>query len=117
METLISRSTTASPSTSLNVPVLPDSPRVSVVIPAYQVAPYIAETLESVFAQTFTDYEVIVVNDGSPDTDELHHAIQPYRERLSYVTRQNGGCSAARNSGLRVARGELVAFLDADDLW
>ena len=55
-----------------------DTPTVSVVIPAYNVAPYISETLESVFAQTFTDYEVIVVNDGSPDTEDFEQAIAPY---------------------------------------
>lgn len=90
---------------------------VSVVIPAYSVAAYISETLESVFAQTFTDYEVIVINDGSPDTDELECAIEPYRKRIRYLTQENGGASAARNAGLRAANGKLIAFLDADDLW
>ena len=56
---------------------------VSIVIPAYNVAPYIGETLESVFAQTFADYEVIVVNDGSPDTKDFEQAIAPYLSRMS----------------------------------
>jgi len=90
---------------------------VSVIIPAYNVAPYIVETLESVFAQTFTDYEVIVINDGSPDTDEFERAIEPYRERIRYVSQENGGASAARNAGLRASHGQLIAFLDADDIW
>jgi len=90
---------------------------VSVIIPAYNIAPYITETLASVFAQTFTDYEVIVVNDGSPDTEEFEQAIQPYLDRIIYLQQENGGASIARNAGLQAARGELVAFLDGDDLW
>jgi glycosyltransferase involved in cell wall biosynthesis len=92
-------------------------PKISIVIPAYNVAPYIGETLASVFAQTYTDFEVIVVNDGSPDTEEFERALQPYLKRISYLKQENRGASAARNAGLRVARGELIAFLDADDLW
>lgn len=93
------------------------NPQISIVIPAYNVAPYIGETLESVFAQTFTDYEVIVVNDGSPDTDHMESALAPYLHRLSYLKRENRGAGAARNEGLRAAQGEFIAFLDADDLW
>jgi glycosyltransferase involved in cell wall biosynthesis len=93
------------------------APLVSIVIPAYNVAPFIGQTLDSVFAQTFTDFEVILVNDGSPDTEEFERAIQPYRERVCYFKQENLGASAARNTGLRAARGELIAFLDADDLW
>src|SRR2546422_5010781 len=93
------------------------TPRVSIVIPAYNVAPYISETLATVFAQTFNDFEVIVVNDGSPDTEEFERAIEPYGDRIVYLKQENRGASAARNTGLRTARGELIAFLDADDLW
>ncbi len=93
------------------------TPIVSVVIPAYNVAPYISETLDSIFAQTFTDYEVIVVNDGSPDTNELEQALEPYLSRIIYLKQENRGAGAARNAGLRRARGHFVAFLDADDLW
>jgi len=92
-------------------------PKVSVIIPAYNVAPFIGETLDSVFAQTFTDYEVIVINDGSPDSDEFERAIEPYRERIHYIRQENGGASSARNAGLRVAGAEFIAFLDADDVW
>jgi glycosyltransferase involved in cell wall biosynthesis len=92
-------------------------PSVSVVIPAYNVGTYIAETLEAVFAQTLKDFEVIVVNDGSPDTTELEKALAPYRPRISYFRQENRGAGAARNRGLREARGEFVAFLDGDDLW
>lgn len=92
-------------------------PRISVIIPAYNVAPYIGETLRSVFAQTFTDFEVIVINDGSPDTMEFERVLTPFRERVRYLKQENCGASAARNAGLRAARGEFVAFLDADDFW
>jgi glycosyltransferase involved in cell wall biosynthesis len=92
-------------------------PTVSVVIPAYKVADYIAETLDSVFAQTFTDFEVMVVNDGSPDTDDFERALEPYLGRIRYIKQENLGASVARNAGLQAARGEFIAFLDADDLW
>src|SRR6266850_943847 len=99
------------------LPLEREGPLVSVVIPAYNVAPYISETLATVFAQTFSDFEVIIVNDGSPDTEEFERAIMPYRERVRYLKQENHGASAARNTGLRAALGELIAFLDADDLW
>ena len=90
---------------------------VSIIIPAYNAAPFIGETLESVFAQTFTDYEVILINDGSPDAEVFERAIAPYRARLTYISQENRGASAARNAGLKAAQGEFVAFLDADDIW
>jgi len=99
------------------MPATEAAPAVSVIIPAYNIAPYIAETLASVFAQTFTDYEVIVVNDGSPDTEEFERAIQPYLDTIVYLKQDNGGASAARNRGLQAARGGFVAFLDGDDVW
>jgi glycosyltransferase involved in cell wall biosynthesis len=92
-------------------------PKVSIIIPAYNVAPYIGETLDSVFAQTFADYEVIVINDGSPDANDLERALARFVDRINYIKQENRGASAARNSGVRAARGEFVAFLDADDLW
>ncbi len=95
----------------------PTPDMVSVIIPAYNAAAYIKETLDSVFAQTYTNYEVIVVNDGSPDTRELESVLLPYRSRVTYITQENGGLSAARNTGLRAANGTYVSILDADDLW
>lgn len=92
-------------------------PSVSVIIPAYKIAPFVGETLDSVFAQTFSDYEVIVVNDGSPDTEDFERALAPYLRRVRYLKQENGGAGAAHNHGLRAARGEFVAFLDGDDLW
>lgn len=92
-------------------------PSVSVVIPAYQAAKYIHEALHSVLDQTFTDFETIIVNDGSPDTPALERILEPYLEHIVYLRQPNGGPSAARNRGITEARADLIAFLDADDLW
>ena len=92
-------------------------PLVSVVIPAYNAAGYIPATLDSAFAQTHSNYEIIVVNDGSPDTPLLEEALQPYLGRIRYIKQENRGPSNARNTGIRASRGKYVAFLDSDDLW
>jgi glycosyltransferase involved in cell wall biosynthesis len=94
-----------------------DRPLVSVIIPAYKAAAYIRDTLESVFCQTYHNFEVILINDGSADTEELERAIAPYRNRIVYIRQENSGPSAARNAGIRRARGEYLAFLDSDDGW
>jgi hypothetical protein len=94
-----------------------DAPLVSVIIPAYRAAESIAATLDSVFAQTWQDYEVIVVNDGSPDSEEMEKALEPYRERITYLRQENQGPGGARNTGIRMARGRYVALLDSDDMW
>lgn len=93
------------------------SPLVSVIVPAYNVTEFIGEALDSILAQTFTDYEVIVVNDGSPDTEALERVLAPYMSRIVYIKQENRGVSGARNTGIKAARGSLVAFLDADDTW
>lgn len=90
---------------------------VSIIIPAYNAAEFIGETLASVGAQTFTSHEVIVINDGSPDTDDLERELKGYQGQLQYIKQENRGAAAARNTGLRAATGEFVAFLDADDTW
>ncbi|NEP13054.1 MAG: glycosyltransferase [Symploca sp. SIO2C1] len=89
---------------------------ISVIIPAYNAEATIKETIDSVLNQTFTDFELIVVNDGSQDsTLEIVSSISDPRIRVfSYP---NAGVSAARNRGLSEARGEYVSFIDADDLW
>jgi hypothetical protein len=97
--------------------VVPETPLVSVVIPAYQAAAWIGATLDSVLAQTLRDYEIIVVNDGSPDTAELEPALAPYRDRILYLRQENQGPAGARNAGIRAARGRYIAPLDADDIW
>src|ERR1700686_1350704 len=93
------------------------TPTVSVIIPSYKTATFITETLDSVFAQTFTDYEVIVVNDGSPDTEQLERVLEPYCNRIVYLKQENRGVAGARNAGIRRARGAFLAFLDSDDMW
>ena len=93
------------------------SPKVSVIIPSYNTAQYIGETLDSVCVQTFNDYEVIVINDGSPDTAQLERALRPYRDVITYLKKPNGGLSSARNFGIRASRGRYVALLDSDDVW
>ena len=93
------------------------SPKVSVIIPSYNTAPYIGETLASICAQEFTDYEVIVINDGSPDTEQLERVLTVDRDWIIYLKQANGGLSSARNAGIRAARGQYIALLDSDDLW
>lgn len=92
-------------------------PTVSIIVPAYNTADFIGETLDSVLAQSFSDYEVIVVNDGSPDTEQLECVLEPYRDSIVYIKQENRGPSGARNTGLRAARGKYIAFLDGDDIW
>ena len=92
-------------------------PLVSIIIPAYNVAAYIGDALRSVFIQDFKSYEVIVVDDGSTDTPELEKVLAPYRDQIQYIRQDNRGISAARNAALHVARGKLIALLDADDVW
>lgn len=89
-------------------------PIVSVIIPAYNVAPFIAETLDSLFTQTYQDFEAILINDGS--TDDIEARIEPYRDRLVYISQPNSGVMKARNAGLKAARGRYIALLDSDDL-
>ncbi len=92
------------------------TPKVSVIIPAYNAMDYLPESLNSVFIQTFEDYEVIVVDDGSQDDIKTWAAtVQDPRFRL--VSQKNRGLAGARNTGIREARGEYLALLDADDCW
>jgi len=93
------------------------APRVSIVIPSFNTADLIAACLDSVFAQTFQDFEAIVVNDGSPDTPELEKVLQPYLDRIVYIKQVNKRAAGARNTAIAKARGEFLAFLDSDDTW
>ena len=88
---------------------------VSVVIPTYNYGHFVTGAVESALAQTYADREVIVVDDGSEDDTRDRLAI--YDGRIRYIRQENRGLSSARNTGIRAARGALVAFLDSDDLW
>lgn len=89
---------------------------ISVVIPLYNKEKQIRATLESVLAQTFSDYELIIVNDGSTDRSVEEMSLV-YDPRIRLIHQENAGVSAARNRGIEEAKGEFIAFFDADDLW
>ncbi|MCI0665818.1 MAG: glycosyltransferase family 2 protein [Acidobacteria bacterium] len=91
------------------------APTVSVITTVYNVAPYIRETIDSLFAQTYRNFESIIINDGS--TDRTEEVLEPYRDRIIYRKQPNRGVSNARNAGIRLARGQYIAFLDGDDIW
>ena len=91
-------------------------PKISVVIPLYNKGFIISETLNSVLAQTFTDFELVIVNDGS--TDNGFEIVSKFSdERIKLFQQENKGAASARNLGIEKASGELIAFLDADDYW
>ncbi len=89
---------------------------VSVIVPVYNVEAYITTTLQSVLAQTFTDFEVLVVDDGSGD-QSIELVKQFTDRRIKVIQQANRGLAGARNTGIRNAQGEYLAFLDSDDLW
>ncbi len=94
------------------------APTVSVIIPAYNAAKYLAETIDSVINQSFEDIEILIIDDGSTDnTLEIANYYQKYDHRVRVISQSNQGVSATRNRGVREARGELIAFMDADDQW
>ena len=89
--------------------------RVSVVIPSYNYGRFIADAVKSALAQTYTNLEVIVVDDGS--RDDTRERLAPFGTAIRYFHQENKGLSAARNAGIRIATGEWIALLDADDVW
>jgi glycosyltransferase involved in cell wall biosynthesis len=91
------------------------NPLVSIIIPMYNSAHTISDTIHSVMAQTYDNYEIILVDDGSTDTTK--EVIRHYDDAVTYVYQVNGGPSSARNTGIKRAKGDLIAFLDADDVW
>jgi glycosyltransferase involved in cell wall biosynthesis len=93
------------------------NPTVSIIIPAYKAAGYIAETIQAVIDQTFTGWELIIIDDGSPDKQA--EVIMPFLadKRISYYYQENAGVSAARNHGMQYAKGRYLSLLDADDVW
>lgn len=90
--------------------------KVSVIIPVYKVEKYVAATVESVLAQTYTNFELLIIDDGSPDKS-IEICQQFVDDRVRIIRQENRGVAAARNTGIRQAQGEYLAFLDADDLW
>src|SRR5208337_4579078 len=92
-----------------------DQASVSVVIPTYNRGELLIETIESILAQTAKPGEVIVVDDGS--TDDTQERLARYADRVRYVRQPNQGVAAARNHGVREARGKWIAFIDSDDVW
>ncbi|MCA1990882.1 MAG: glycosyltransferase [Coleofasciculus sp. S288] len=91
-------------------------PKISVIIPAYNAMAYLPETVESVLNQTFDDFELVIINDGSSDDIE-QWVSQITDSRIRLISQKNQGLAAARNTGIAHARSEYLAFLDADDLW
>ena len=92
--------------------------RFSVVIPLYNKEPYVEKTLRSVLDQSFSDYEIIVVNDGSKDGSlEVAKRVLEGVENVTIINQENVGVSTARNNGIAVAKGEYICILDADDWW
>jgi glycosyltransferase involved in cell wall biosynthesis len=90
-------------------------PLISVIITSYNQARFVTYTVTSVLEQTYSPLEVIVVDDGS--TDETKAELAPYLDKIRYIYQLNQGVSVARNTGIKAAKGELIAFLDGDDLW
>jgi glycosyltransferase involved in cell wall biosynthesis len=91
------------------------TPRVSVVIPAFNHGRYVGEAVQSALDQSYPDLEVIVIDDGS--TDNTREVIRGFGDRVRYFHQENRGLAASRNRGIGESRGDFVAFLDADDLW
>ncbi|MEA5567050.1 glycosyltransferase family 2 protein [Anabaena sp. UHCC 0399] len=90
--------------------------KVSVIIPAYNAMQYLPETVSSVFQQTFTNFEILIINDGSSDNIQ-EWVLNLTDKRVKLISQQNQGVSVARNTGISQAQGEYIAFVDADDLW
>jgi glycosyltransferase involved in cell wall biosynthesis len=104
--------------TSQREQVNKETAKVSVIMPAYNGEKYIAASMRCVLEQTHTNVELIVIDDGSTDrTAEIVKEFQASDERVIYVFQQNGGQGQARNKGIRLSCGEVIAFLDQDDLW
>lgn len=90
----------------------------SIIIPAYNASDYLAETLDSALNQTFSDFEILVIDDGSTDnTVEVVNRYQKLDPRVKLISQENQGVSQARNTGIQAARGQYLAFLDSDDIW
>ncbi len=94
---------------------LMNKPLVSVIVPTYNRAHIISESLDNLFLQTYTNFELIVIDDGS--TDDTQARLRKYGDRIRVLTQENSGPAAARNRGIEVSRGDIITFQDSDDLW
>ncbi len=94
---------------------MPSAPFFSVIIPTYNRADKVVRAVKSVLAQTWQDYEIVVIDDGS--TDNTADALKPFEQQIRYFYTPNGGVAAARNYGIAQSKGQYLAFLDADDRW
>lgn len=95
-----------------------NSTLVSIITPLYNGERFVAQTIESVLAQTYTDWEMIIINDGSTDhSTEIVEKYVAQDSRIQLYSQPNGGSASARNNGIRRAQGRYIALLDADDLW
>ena len=91
-------------------------PKISVIVPVYNVENYLRQCLDSIIAQTFSDIEIICVNDGSEDSSRA--ILETYSQkdnRIKIIDKENGGLSSARNAGMKIAEGEFISFIDSDD--
>src|SRR3954453_10350328 len=92
-----------------------NQPLVTVLMPAYNAGPYIREAIDSILQQTFTDFELLIINDGS--TDDSINIIKSFKDtRITLIDRQNIGLIESLNEGLNIAKGEIIARMDADDV-
>jgi glycosyltransferase involved in cell wall biosynthesis len=98
-----------------NTVLMSMEPRVSVIIPTYNRAEFIAETVESVLDQTYQNMETIVIDDGS--TDNTRDVLRKYQDKIDYIYQDRSERSKARNEGFRHSKGDYIAFLDSDDVW
>ncbi len=92
-----------------------ENPKVSVIITTYNYGQFIQEAIESILDQTYKNFEIIVIDDGS--TDNTKEVLKPYLNRIKYIYQENSHIPKARNTGILISKGEYLAFLDADDLW
>ena len=92
------------------------TPKISIIIPIFNVENYLAKCLDSIINQTLMDIEIICVNDGSKDNSvDILNTYAQRDKRITIINKANGGLSSARNAGIRVANGEYICFLDSDD--
>lgn len=94
-------------------------PFISIVIPTYNCASHIQEAIESALNQTYTNFELIVIDDGSTDNTKeiMSHYVTNHPDTIKYIYKRNGGVASARNTGIKKSRGQYIAFLDSDDYW